>query len=406
MRITMILCRRADELPYDSRVLREAKALASAGHRVSIVVAQAGKNMQRFICEGEVEVIAVPIRDIPLFGKYNIFKEKSPQVKGLISWVKKSIANYFYRRLYFKETLKVLIAEKSDAYHCHDFPTLNLGFRASSARGSMCIYDSHEIFTESMAFCRTASRIKKLFYMWVEGRLIKRVDQVIAVSNGCACFLAHRYGIPMPIVLENISEFAADDGKSREEMRKTLGINPEQKVLMYQGLFAPGRGIEVLLEALCLLPKEIILVLVGYGPGESFLRRRVKELGLGGRVQFIGKVPKESLLSYIQCADLGVIPLQKRCLSYYYALPNKIFECMAAGVPFAVSDFPDMRQLAMDEDMGVIFDPKNTADIAKSISSLLDNVGMYERKRTNMARGVVQRYNWSIIKRKLLALYE
>ena len=183
-------------------------------------------------------------------------------------------------------------------------------------------------------------------------------------------------------------------------------MDPEQKVLMYQGLFAPGRGIEVLLETFCLLPEELILALVGYGPSEPSLRRRVKELGLGSRVQFIGKVPKESLLSYMQCADLGVIPIQKRCLSYYYTLPNKIFECMVAGVPFAASDFPDMRQLAVDEDMGVVFDPKNTADIAKSIRSLLDNVSLYERKRTNMARGVVQRYNWSIIKRKLLALYE
>ena len=80
MKITMILLRRTDELPYDSRVLREAKALVSAGHRVSIVVGKAGGNIQRFICEGGVEAIAVPIRDIALFAKYNIFKEKKPQV--------------------------------------------------------------------------------------------------------------------------------------------------------------------------------------------------------------------------------------------------------------------------------------------------------------------------------------
>ncbi len=406
MKITMILCRHKDELPYDSRVLREAKALVSAGHRVSIVVVHEKKGIQRFTYEGGVEVIAVPIRDIAVFHQNNIFKNMRPGERRLIGRVKQYLANFLYRRRYFNETLKILLAEKSDAYHCHDFHTLNLGFRASSVRGSILIYDSHEIFTESMAFVRTSARLTKLLYVWCEGRLIKRADHVIAVSEGCAGFLAHRYRIKMPTVIENISEFATDDSTSREEMRNALGMDNKHKVLMYQGLFAPGRGIEVLLEALLFLPQNIILALVGYGPSEPFLRRRVNELRIENRVRFIGKVPREKLLLYSRCADVGVIPIQKRCLSYYYALPNKIFECMAAGVPFAVSNFPDMRRFAIDEDMGVVFDPQNSGDIANAIRFLLNDRNMYERKRANIVKGVELRYNWSVIKRKLLALYE
>jgi glycosyltransferase involved in cell wall biosynthesis len=405
MKIAMVLQRPLDLLPSDSRVMREAQALAAAGHRVVIVVYWTGRGVRRESLAAGVEAVAVPMPDITGFEAMNIFRPGRPPVAGQWGRLKQLLAHRLYRRLYLRETVKVLVAEQADAYHCHDFHTLKAGALAAQARGSLLVYDSHEIFTETMAFEGLAGRLKKPLYRQMEKRLIRQAHRVITVGEGCARFLAARYGIPKPLVLENVADPLEEHGNSREAVRRALGVGPEQRLLMYQGLLAPGRGLETLLETMPRLPANILLALVGNGPSEVMLRARTGELGIRDRVRFIGMVPREQLLYWVRAADVGVIPLQKRCLNYYYALPNKVFECMAAGVPFAASDFPDLRRLAVEEDLGVVFDPKDPASISRAVLALLNERPMYERKRANIVRSVANRYNWSRVSVKLLGVY-
>jgi hypothetical protein len=52
-------------------------------------------------------------------------------------------------------------------------------------------------------------------------------------------------------------------------------------------------------------------------------------LGVGNAVYFLGPVPKEEVVGYASSANVGAIPIKNACLSYYYCLPNKLFECVA-----------------------------------------------------------------------------
>jgi glycosyltransferase involved in cell wall biosynthesis len=52
-------------------------------------------------------------------------------------------------------------------------------------------------------------------------------------------------------------------------------------------------------------------------------------------------VPYQEVLQYTADADVGLVSVRPICLSYLYCLPNKLFECIQAGVPVLVNDLPD-----------------------------------------------------------------
>jgi len=43
--------------------------------------------------------------------------------------------------------------------------------------------------------------------------------------------------------------------------------------------------------------------------------------------------------------DIGVSLIENLSTSYYYALPNKLFEYIMADVPVVVSNLPQMKKL-------------------------------------------------------------
>ena len=85
-----------------------------------------------------------------------------------------------------------------------------------------------------------------------------------------------------------------------------------------------------------------VLVFMGHGPMRSDTEQLVENLGLQSKVRFIDPVPPEKLLSVTASADLGLTFLEDCCLNHRYALPNKLFEYLAAGVPVIASDLPEI----------------------------------------------------------------
>jgi len=149
-----------------------------------------------------------------------------------------------------------------------------------------------------------------------------------------------------------------------------------------------------------------VVVLIGDGNLKGELIRKVKEEDLEEKVKFIDAVPYEELLDYTMSADLGVHPVQNTCLSYYYSAPNKLFEYLMAGLPVAVSNFPDMRRIVENEGVGETFDPEDPKDIARVINNILNDEKKYNRRRRNALKIAKERYNWEMESEKLLKIYE
>jgi glycosyltransferase involved in cell wall biosynthesis len=129
-----------------------------------------------------------------------------------------------------------------------------------------------------------------------------------------------------------------------------------------------------------------------------------EELGIAERLRFVATVPHDDLLRHTTTADVGVVPFQRTSMNNYLATPNKIFEYLMAGVPIAVSAFPEMTRIVQEHRVGAVFEPADPDDIARALRTVLDDserAAMRERAWT-LAR---TRFSWEHESRTLLEIY-
>ncbi len=95
----------------------------------------------------------------------------------------------------------------------------------------------------------------------------------------------------------------------RSEVRHSLGIPPEQRILLYVGRLAREKNMGVLFDMAALAFREdpsLRLWLVGDGPYRDECTAMVRKLGIGDRVRFVGFVPRTEVDMYYEAADLFV----------------------------------------------------------------------------------------------------
>lgn len=120
---------------------------------------------------------------------------------------------------------------------------------------------------------------------------------------------------------------------SRNEVRSRLGISETCKLVVYLGSFFYFSGINHVLEDMAKDTDDSTkLLLIGSGEQETELRKMVKDLNLLRRVIFAGFVDYENLPNLLSACDLGINPMQVSAVSNF-ALPNKIIQYIASGLP-------------------------------------------------------------------------
>lgn len=294
---------------------------------------------------------------------------------------------------FIKYGLKV----KADIYHSHDLNTLLAGYICSRINKAKLIYDSHEIATDK------AGIKAKPFWHLLERMLIGKADEVIFTTYTRAKFTADKYDIELPEVIGNFTDIPKKIKKIN--LRKMLNLDFNSKIVLYQGGLQLGRGLEQLIEAVPLLRPDVIIVLLGWGKLMPLLEDRVNTLNLSERVKFAGKASLEDLLGYTTCADVGLQILQNICFNHYSTGSNKLFEYLSVGIPVVASDFPEIRKVVQEFDVGILIDPHKPENIAQAINYVLEDKNRYERMKTNAVKAS-KVFNWENESRKLLEIYK
>lgn len=391
---------------YDTRVYREAKTLSDNGFVVTVVATR--DQNERLPGEENIDGIKV------------IRIEKSPKARGafkIIKKVRRLPDIIFYGSANYQPFLKALINEKADVYHAHDLDTLLASYQASQINKSKLVYDSHEIYLETRKSALKYLLAKKdytgllmgllttLNFIFTERKFIKKADRVITVNESIASFLQKKYNLSKkPLVLMNCNEL--NDIKPSKLLHSQLNIDNNKRIILYQGLLSPGRGLKETVEAMKYIEnKEVGLVFMGHGALKNELEEFIDRLKLNNRV-FITKtvLPKE-LPARIASADLGIIPYENISLNNYYSTPNKIFEYLVAGVPFIVSDFPELSKF-VDQGVGYTFDPEKPREIANAIDKVFSNEKILNEMKNRAKMLAKSRYNWGMESKKLLGVYE
>lgn len=132
-----------------------------------------------------------------------------------------------------------------------------------------------------------------------------RVDRVITPSEASLKWLRrHAVETPVDVIPTASPRPLLFD---RAETRRALNIPPEGKVMLYVGRLAEEKNLETLLDAAALAFRAdpaLRLHLVGDGPHRPALVAKVRQLGIGDRVRFVGFVPREEVDRHYASADL------------------------------------------------------------------------------------------------------
>jgi glycosyltransferase involved in cell wall biosynthesis len=196
------------------------------------------------------------------------------------------------------------------------------------------IYDSHELATK-----QGKRWIITTYISIIEKIAFKFVDKTITVSPSIAEWFEYNYKIPKPSVVLNCPN-KLNAVVKKNIFRETFGIDKNSKIFLYQvGLFQK-RGIPLILETFKNLDKEkYSVVFMGYGPMENEIQNASKSYP---NIFFHPAVNQNELLDYTSSADWGLVLIENSCLSYYYCLPNKLFECVQAEIPVIASNLKEL----------------------------------------------------------------
>jgi len=181
---------------------------------------------------------------------------------------------------------------------------------------------------------RARSLLVEPILLWLERAAAGRASQVIVLSEYSQHVLSktqqrldHLATVARGGV--DIGEFAP--AVNRMTLRESLGIAPDQTLLLSVRRLVSRMGIDVLLHAVSKLrerDRSIRLVVVGDGEMQLALERERDRLGLSAHVAFLGRVQDSDLLCWYQAADLFVLPTVA-----YEGFGMVTCEALACGTP-------------------------------------------------------------------------
>jgi glycosyltransferase involved in cell wall biosynthesis len=311
------------------------------------------------------------------------------------------ISTYYYFCMASSKAAEIWGA---DVAHAHDLNTMYAAYNLKRKFSStIVVYDSHELWIHRNRVGREA-RLEKLIDRAVEKWLIKYADAVITVCDSIGEWLEERYpNIPKPVIVRNMPHrLIHREGDAIVGLKLRLGIPENNVVMIYTGKITSGRGIEIGVDALAKLD-ALQFVLLGYGE-QSYvdgLKKKIVDLGVSERVTFCDPVPHAEVTNFIYGADFALVYIEPVCLSYEYALPNKLFESVQAGVPVLGSSLVEIERIVNGYEIGVCF--SDASDLANKVLLECNKVQLDKwRKSINIAASELC---WDKEQSKLVELY-
>ena len=304
--------------------------------------------------------------------------------------LKSTILRYAYiefQRKLYKELLAK--ANQNTILLSNDLDTLLPNYLISRKLNIPLVFDSHEIFTEMPS---VNGRFTQRIWRSLESFILPKLKYFFTASESYADWFAKTYDITRPIVVQNFPR--------KMENPQDYSENSTQKIILYQGVINPSRGLNYMIPAMQNIENALFWI-AGDGPKKEEYLALTKTLNLDHKIEFLGKLLPDELRIITQKADVGLSIEENNGLSYYFSMPNKISDYIQCRVPVVVSDFPEMRKVVDHFQAGEKI--ADYAELAEKVNIVLQNgKHIYENSLNKAADELC----WEKEKPKLLALFK
>lgn len=351
---------------FDVRIFhKQCTSLAGAGYDVSLVVADG---------RGDERTNGVAVLDVGAS-------------RGRLDRIRNAPTRVLRRALELE----------ADLYHLHDPELIPIGLKLKRI-GAKVIFDAHEDVPRQMLGKPYLNRVGRLIlarsFESYERWACRKLDGVVAAT----AYIRDRYRA-MGIPTVDVNNYPLAD----ELTACAVDWAQKQRQVCYVGGMARVRGIREIVQAMEFTGEGTRLAMGGSFSSVDFALEVKSERGWS-QVRELGWLSRDGVGAVMSESVAGLVTLHP-IINYLDALPVKMFEYMAAGIPVIASDFPLWRSIISESDCGVCVDPLDPESIAAAIRFLVDNPQDAERMGRNGRRAVHERYNWDIEERKLLEFY-
>ena len=299
----------------------------------------------------------------------------------------------FNRKVFFYAEFNIrlfflLIRSKADIYLSNDTDTILANYYASKYKKTRLIFDAHEIFPETPEVHHR--KFVKKVWTKIESSIFPKLRYTYTVNQSISDYYRRLYRMRMHVI-RNVPYF------QKVTENKDKFFIPNKKIILYQGAINVGRGLEWVIDAMPYVNKNVLLVIIGDGYEKKKLMQKVVDMQLMTKVTFFGKKQPDELFRYTRGADIGLCLLDNLGLSYYYSLPNRIFDYLRAGVPILATDFPEIHDFVNTNNTGILIDHYEPKFLAQTINNMLEN-----KIDTSRFYALAQKNSWENEEKTLL----
>ena len=243
-----------------------------------------------------------------------------------------------------------------------------------------------------------------VFYHFIERRLLKRADKIIATSP---TYIAgskplQRWSNKVRIIPNTVNESKLQ--KQEEDEKAIAGIKQlyeGKKIIFTFGRHVPYKGLKYLIESAPFISNDAVVVIAGKGPLSDSLKESAKDFP---NVHFIGRLEDDVLRRYLYAADIFAFPSITRNEAFGIALA----EAMYCGLPAVTFTIPNsgVNWLCLNEETGLESENGNIQMFVDAIHRMLDDDSLRKQLGINARKRIKEYFVTEAIKENLLNLYK
>jgi glycosyltransferase involved in cell wall biosynthesis len=290
--------------------------------------------------------------------------------------------NFYYTKLYNALKSQILLSEENSPHLiiAHDYFTAPLADKLAKDFNCKFVVDIHEYANGQYMHSFMWRMFKRPWVKRMQGIYLPKSSFNTTVCEGIAELIAQEYApLKKPTVIRSTPSYVQ------------MPFKPTGKDInvLYHGIIYETRGIDMVLESLPLWKENFSLTVRGPGCSDyiEHLKNKAKTLKVDHRFKVEPPVLFHQIIPEANKSDIGYFVHEDISAQKRFALPNKFFEYIAAGLALCVSDLPEMARITNEYELGVLVDDYDTKTIARIINSLdAQKIDRYKKNSLEAAK--------------------
>lgn len=265
------------------------------------------------------------------------------------------------------------IAAQYDIVHVHlPWPQCNLNLLLKRFDGAVVVHWHSDIVRQRLLYHG---------YRWLERWLLRRADRILVTSPKLLAESPALDGVRDKALAVPIGIAESVHAIPEDEVRAVRERYAGRPLVFALGRLVPYKGFEYLVRSAARLGRDAVVLLGGSGPMREELEALVRELGLQGRVELLGRIDDRQMELLMRACDVFCLPSVQKSEAFGIVQ----VEAMRAGRPVVSTRIPGsgMDWVNQDGETGITVEPGRPEALAEALNQLIENPQLARRLGAN-----------------------